>query len=244
MTKTENIGLPFILGNKLFKHCFPAYRTLYKFYKKVSDRHERALLKDVLRPGMTVVDVGANIGIYTAFMAKIVGEKGKVYAFEPSPHNFKLLKKYNNNDNVTLVQAAVGDTTGQITLYISDKLNVDHRTYKTGEKRKEIKVLSYRLDDYLQNEKIDFIKMDIQGFEYQALLEMKNILRNNHDIKLLMEFWPYGLTKAGSSPEKLLAFLRQLDFQTELIEGNHRVQCPPIPKRNDFSYYRSLFAFR
>jgi len=236
--------LPFLLGNKLFKHCFPVYRIAYKLYKAFSDRHERALLRDIIRPGMTVVDVGANIGIYTAFMAKIVGEKGRVCAFEPSPQNFKLLKEYNNSANVTLVRAAIGDTTGQIALYISDKLNVDHRTYETGEKRKRIDIQSYRLDDYLQNEKVDFIKMDIQGFEYQALLGMKNILQNNQNIKILMEFWPYGLIKAGSGPEEVIAFLHQLGFQTELIEGNQRKQCPPIPERNDFSFYRSLLAFR
>ncbi|MHC4571440.1 MAG: FkbM family methyltransferase [Planctomycetota bacterium] len=244
MTKTENIPLPFLLGNKLFEHCFPVYRILYKFYKKFSDRHVGSLLKEIISPGMTVIDVGANIGFYTAFMASIVGEKGKVYAFEPLPQNFNLLKKHNNHDNITLVQAAVGDKTGEITLYISDKLNVDHQTYETDEKREKIDVLSYRLDDYLENKRIDFIKMDIQGFEYQALLGMKNILQSNPDIKVLMEFWPYGLIKAGSSVERLLTFLHELDFQTELLEQNDRKKMPPIPKRNDFSYYRNLLAFR
>jgi FkbM family methyltransferase len=244
MIKTENIGLPFLLGNKLFKHSFPVYRILYKLYKACSDRSERAILKEIIKPGMTVLDIGANIGIYTSFMAKIVGEKGRVYAFEPSPHNFNLLKKYNNQGNVTLVQTAIGDTTGRIALYISDKLNVDHRTYETGEKRKKIDVPSYRLDDYLQGRKIDFVKMDIQGFEYKALLGMENTLQNNQDIQILMEFWPYGLIKAGSKPEEVLAFLHRLGFQTELIEGNQRKRYPPIPKQTDFAYYRSLFVFR
>ena len=193
---------------------------------------------------MTVVDVGANIGIYTAILVRIVGEKGKVYAFEPSPHNFNLLKKYNKSNNVTLVQAAVGDTTGEIVLYVSDKLNVDHQTYETDEIRQKINVLSYRLDDYLKNEKVDFIKMDIQGFEYHALLGMKNILRNNANIKIFMEFWPYGLIKAGSSPEKLLTFLHELDFKTEFIGKSSRKKCPPVPEKNNFSYYQNLFAFR
>jgi len=244
MTKIENIPLPFLLGNKLFEHCFPVYRRLYQFYKRFSDRHVGALLKEFINPGMTVIDVGANIGFYTAFMANIVGEKGRVYAFEPLPHNFNLLKKYNKSNNVTLVQAAVGDTTGEIVLYVSDKLNVDHRTYETDEKREKINISSYRLDDYLKNEKVDFIKMDIQGFEYHALLGMKNVLQSNPGIKVLMEFWPYGLIKAGCSPEKLLTFLHELDFKTEFIEKSGRKKCPPVPERNDFSYYQNLFAFR
>lgn len=244
MSERENISLAFRLGNQLYKHCFPVYNVLYKLYKKLSDRHERALVKDIISSGMTAVDIGANIGVYTAFLAKTVGQKGKVYAFEPSPHNFNLLKKCNKNNNVILVQAAVGDTTGQTILYVSDKLNVDHQTYETDEKREKIDVPSYRLDDYLRDEKVDFIKMDIQGFEYQALLGMKNILQTNPDIKVLMEFWPYGLKKAGASAEKLITFLHNLDFKTELIDGAARIPCPPLPERNDFSYYRSLLAFR
>ena len=244
MTERDNIALPFLWANKLFKYCFPLYRLLYRLYRKIIDRHERILLKGIIQPGMTVVDVGANIGIYSAFFAKIVGNTGKVYAFEPSPHNFNLLQKYNKNKNLTLIQAAVGDTTGKITLYVSDKLNVDHRTYESGENREKIEIASYRLDDYLKSEKIDFIKMDIQGFEYQALLGMKNILQNNPDIKILMEFWPYGLAKAQSSTEELLDFLHKLGFRTELIEGNSRKECPPFSERKDFSYYASLLAFR
>jgi FkbM family methyltransferase len=244
MSERENINVALLLGNKLFEHCFPVYNVLYKLYKRFVDRYERTLLKDIIKPGMTVVDVGANIGIYTAFMTKIVGEKGKVYAFEPSPYTFNLLQKCVRNHNVTLVQAAVGDTTGRITLYLSDKLNVDHHTYETDEERQRIDIPSYRLDDYLKNEKVDFIKMDIQGFEYRALLGMKNILQTNHDIKVLMEFWPYGLTKAGTSPEELITFLHNLDFQTELVEAKCRKPCPTVAERNDFSYYRRLLAFR
>jgi hypothetical protein len=75
-------------------------------------------------------------------------------------------------------------------------------------------------------------------------LGMKNTLQSNPDIKILVEFWPYGLIKAGSSVEKLLTFLHELDFQTELLEWNGRKKIPPIPKGNDFSYYRNLLAFR
>ncbi len=86
--------------------------------------------------------------------------------------------------------------------------------------------------------------MDIQGFEYQALLGMKNILQSNPKIKLIMEFWPWGHIKAGSSAEEVVKFLRELDFQIELMEGGKRLPCTPVPLRRDFSYYRSLFAFR
>jgi len=219
------------------------YRPLYSCYKNFSDRHERHLLNTIIRPGMTVVDVGANIGVYAEYFSHRVGKQGRVYAFEPSPQNFNILIKGKFN-NVTCVNAALGDTTGEITLFISDELNVDHRTYDTGENRKTISIPSYRLDDYITGQRIDFIKMDIQGFEYNALQGMKTILKNNPDIKLLLEFWPYGLKKAGSGPEEVVVFLQGLGFQTWLLEGKELKPCPPVPEEDGFRYYRNLFAAR
>jgi len=244
MTEKEKISSHLLLGNKLFHHFFPLYKILYPFYKRFSDKHEITIVKNYIKPDMTVVDIGANIGFYTNLMSKLVGEKGRVYAFEPSPQNFNLLQKYNRNNNVTLIQAAVAQSTGQIPLYISDKLNVDHRTYKTDEDRETVNVPSYRLDDYLKNQKVDFIKMDVQGFEYNALLGMENILKNNPQIKLLMEYWPYGLIQAGTTPEKLFAFLGNLGFQAAIIDSGQRKKCPPIPAQKDFAYYQTLFISR
>ena len=64
------------LGNLLYEHCPPLYRVLYRAYKALSDRAERRLLRDVLRPGMVVADVGANIGVYSTFLAGLVGNAG------------------------------------------------------------------------------------------------------------------------------------------------------------------------
>ena len=66
-------------------------------------------------------------------------------------------------------------------------MNVDHRTYDTNEAREKIIIKMVNLDQYLGPKKIDFIKMDIQGFEYQALLGMKELLSANQHIKLVME---------------------------------------------------------
>src|SRR5215217_3365241 len=118
------------VGNKVYERAFAIYRPLYGAYKAYADRAERQLLRKILFPGAVVVDVGANIGIYTKFFSRCIGPTGLVHSFEPSPENFKRLQSVTRNlANVRLKQAAVGESSGRSTLYISDKLNVDHRAY-------------------------------------------------------------------------------------------------------------------
>ena len=118
------------IGNKVYEHAFPIYRPLYAAYKAYTDRAERRLLRNILFQGAIVVDVGANIGIYSEFLARRVGPTGLVHCFEPSPDNFKRLCAATRNlSNVRLSNAAVGESSGESKLYISEQLNVDHRTY-------------------------------------------------------------------------------------------------------------------
>ena len=70
------------VGNKLYQHAFPIYRPLYSAYKNYADRAERNLLRRVLFPGAVVVDAGANIGIYSSFLAGCVGPTGQVHSFD------------------------------------------------------------------------------------------------------------------------------------------------------------------
>ena len=76
------------LGNWLFEHQYAVYRPLYGSWKAFSDRRERALARRILKPGMTVADVGANIGVYSRFFSRLVGPSGHVHAFEPAEQNY------------------------------------------------------------------------------------------------------------------------------------------------------------
>jgi FkbM family methyltransferase len=160
-----------VLGNQLYRRAYPLYKPLYSLYKALWDRSERAILRRVVRPGMIVVDIGANIGVYSRFLAGLVGVNGKVIAFEPAPDNFRRLW-----DNVAAlpqiepIQAAVGGSTGEIVLFESEELNVDHRVYDTRENRHQVRVPCWVLDDYISaDERVDLIKIDVQGFELPAL---------------------------------------------------------------------------
>jgi FkbM family methyltransferase len=235
------------IGNKIYQHAFPVYRPLYAAYKAYADRAERQLLRKILFPGAVVADVGANIGIYSQFLAHCVGPTGLVHSFEPSPDNFRRLSSATRDlSNVRLTQAAVGERSGEGKLYVSDKLNVDHRAYKAdGDSRRVISIEMVALDDYFKpGQRIDLVKMDIQGYEFHALRGAERVLQENPDINLLLEFWPAGLGQAGVHWEELVQMLHRLNMKLTLVKPFGLVPFEAQNVRNDTSWYVNLFAHR
>lgn len=193
---------------------------MYKVFKKRQDAFEISLLQKHIKPGDIVLDIGANIGFYSEIFSSLVGEKGKVYCFEPDAVNFKHLKdRVNHIKNVSIYHKAVADSNQTIKIYTSKLLNVDHRTYKPDEYDEEIDIEAVALDSFLQTPKVNFIKIDIQGFEMTAMKGMNQILKNNN-LKILSEFWPYGLKKAGSSIIEYYSLLVSNGFKVYLINQN------------------------
>jgi FkbM family methyltransferase len=234
-------------ANKLYEYAFPIYRPLYAAYKTYADRAERELLRRILFQGAVVADVGANIGIYSQFFSACVGPGGLVHSFEPSRDNFKrLFAATRDVSNVRLTQAAVGERSGECTLYVSDKLNVDHRAYKAdGDSRRAVPTQMVALDDYFKpGQRVDVIKMDIQGYEFHALRGAQRVLQENADINLLLEFWPAGLAQAGVRWEELVQLLQQLDMNLALARSHGLVPFEARDVRSDISWYVNLFAHR
>jgi len=235
------------IGNKVYEHAFPIYRLFYRAFKAYTDCAERQLLRKMLFPGAVVVDVGANIGIYSEFLSHCVGPTGLVHSFEPSPDNFRRLSAATHDlSNVRLTQAAVGEASGECKLYVSDKLNVDHRAYKTdGDSRRAIPTEMVALDDYFKpGQRVDLIKIDIQGYELHALHGAQRVLQENPDINLLLEFWPAGLKQAGVGWEKLVEMLQGLNMNLTLVRTGGLVPFDAHDVRNDISWYVNLFAHR
>jgi FkbM family methyltransferase len=233
------------IGNSLYAHAFPIYRPLYRTYKIYTDRAERQLLKRILSTGDVVVDAGANIGMYSQFLSRCVGATGVVHAFEPSPENFKRLQSAARKlANVRLSQAAVGECSGKAKLYLSDKLNVDHRTYATGgEPRRFATIDITALDDYFKSgQRVDLLKMDIQGYELHALRGANRVLADNPTAKLLLEFWPYGLKQAGANWMDLLATLESKNMVVRQVTKHGLVPFRSEPVRESPDWYVNLFA--
>lgn len=200
------------LSGFLFRNAFPIYAVLYNRYKIVSERCEVALIRRLVRPGDRVADVGANIGFYTQVLGECVGRDGHVYAFEPDETNFKRLgRRARPYQQIHLIHAAVAERSGNLDLYLSPDLNVDHRTYATDEARAKVTVDAIALDDFFRppNDALHFIKMDIQGAEYAALLGMRQVVRRSPSLRILMEMWPRALDRFGKGTAAALLELVQ-----------------------------------
>lgn len=187
----------------------------------VFGEYETKLVKDLVKPGMTVVDVGANIGYFTVIFSKLVGNTGKVYAFEPDPYNYDILSKnikLNNLSNVILIPKALSNFPGKIKLFL-DKTNLGNMSFAAqniSDDGGEIEVEAVTLDSYLGGQKVDFIKIDVQGAEGLVLGGAKNTLNNNH-LKILTEFWPYGLKNLKTDPLILLRDLEGAGFKIKIL---------------------------
>lgn len=212
------------IGNLLFHHAFPLYKIVYHFFKTKQDAYEMSLLKRFVKPGDTVLDIGANIGFYTEYLSNLVGQSGRIHAFEPDSTNFKhLQKRVIALKNVTINNKAVADKTQELKIYTSKELNVDHRTYKPDHYDQEITIQALSIDEYMTSQPVHFIKMDIQGFEMTAVSGMIKTLQNN-DVKMISEFWPDGMKKAGHSVLEYFQYLKSLHFFVYLIQDENLIE--------------------
>jgi len=214
-------------GNKMF---LPSNRG-GRFGKKdpaitgIFDPIETSFVKNELKKDQIVLDIGAGVGYYTLLFADIVGENGKVFAFEPEPKNYNLLKKnvkLNNYKNIILKNLAVSNVTGKTKLYISDYPFM-HSILPSSSSKNSIKIPSIKLDDFFKDKdirkKISFIKVDTEGYDLQVLHGGNKLLEENNYLKLIIEFNPSPVEKAGSSSLDLLNFLKIKGFSINYV--NH-----------------------
>jgi FkbM family methyltransferase len=193
-------------GCKLLKFKVPKYN--YEFYCRINKddfivmtRHEDVIIEH-FRPkeGDVVVDVGAHIGRYTIIASKQVGPNGKVIAIEADPSNFEMLNhniELNRLANVTTLNYAAFSKEAKIKLYlpagdIFTKYNtiMSNWVWVRPEEDKFVEVNGNTLDNLLQQigiRQVNWIKIDVEGAEFEVLKGANNLLLNNKDIVLLVE---------------------------------------------------------
>lgn len=187
------------------------------------------IILNLVNSGDVCVDIGAHVGLYTVLLSKKVGIAGHIYAFEPDKDSFKLLEKNvsaNNCRNVSLYNLGVSNIDCELPFYIHKNNQGNNRIYNGGTEQNEYlsyyKVKCMTLDSIIRsNQKVDFIKMDIQGAEMLALQGMKSVLTSNKDIIIVSEFWPYGMSLCGSSAKGYIELLRGLGFNMYEFNTNN-----------------------
>lgn len=177
-------------------------------------RYEKStteLFKQIIRPGMAIVDIGAHVGYFTRLFSKRTGRGGRVYACEPDPSNFALLEKNTKHrKNIKVFQLAIGDHAGAIDFFHSELKTGCHSTIPSSFRPTKLTVSSITLDQLCEKERIsrvDMIKMDIEGGEVAALRGMTETLKANPHIQIITEFNPECFREAQIEP---ISFIKQL----------------------------------
>jgi FkbM family methyltransferase len=181
----------------------------------------RELMKTVIRPGMRCIDAGASTGYYSCLMATLVGPAGKVHAFEPMPSSFRLLNKNVKENNlgevVKAYQLACSSSSRAIDATVSGNMYIA-RTDNEGEKVS----MEAAVVDELISGVVDVIKIDVEGYEIEALGGMSRIIRDHRPVIFseINEYWLRTCAKASGN-----AYLEYLnDFGYRVCD----VKCPEI----------------
>jgi FkbM family methyltransferase len=176
----------------------------------------------LIRPGMTVVDVGANVGVWTAAFSRWAGPRGRVIALEPAPANLLALqqaKQRNAWANVEIHGVAAADSEGTMFLECSSFNSGNNSLSLGGGTNKAVQVQTVRLDSLLAGTRVDVLKIDVQGWEASVLRGAKETLRRNRPIMARLEVWPAGLRRVGSNLDEILEILASCGLEVVAPRG-------------------------
>ena len=192
--------------------------------------HVENTILDMLRPGDTVIDIGANVGYHTLAMANGVGSGGQIHAFEANPEAMRLLRatmSLNAFGWIRLYEKAVLDRPGTFTLasdpdhFGSGHVITDRQSSDYGASySKRVEVASVTLDAELAHKvgTVDLIHMDIEGSEPLALRGGQVLIERSPNIKIITE-WSVGMMGARADVGEYIAWLVKLGFSFWLIEA-------------------------
>ncbi len=186
-----------------------------------------------IRPGDVIWDVGANVGFYSGQFAQSVGVNGRVYAFEPSPENLKLLaKQVESYNNVTIVPGALGrENTKAFLKQSSDQLGVTSRIIATRENPQNETLYEVEVwtgDGFVETAKSplpNLVKIDAEGAEVEILEGMDNILSSQELRTIFIEVHFLVLQEKGmpNAPRQIEKNLVSKGFHLRWIDLSHLV---------------------
>ena len=174
--------------------------------------NETNLVKKVIKPGWTVIDVGANFGWYSIHFSQLVGQNGKVFVFEPVPETYEELNsniKLNSSQNIKVFNFALGNKDGSISFGVPAFDGGSGASSEFLKYSKRIRTTMRQLDDVMKEQninKVDFIKVDIEGGELNMLKGAEKLLEHFRP-KILIEIVDIHCQRFGHSPVDVYQFL-------------------------------------
>ncbi len=183
---------------------------------------ELSFVERFLQPGMTVLDIGAHHGFYTLLASRRVGRQGRVISFEPSSREGKALLRHvslNRCGNVSVQACAVGNEAAEACLYVVEGKQTGCNSLRppiaeSGTSAQRVPVA--RLDDWLREnkiERVDFIKLDVEGGELEALKSAEELLERRPRPLILTEVQDLRTQPWGYPAREIIDFLRHRDYR-------------------------------
>jgi FkbM family methyltransferase len=205
------------------------------------------VLKSLLKEGDAFIDCGAHVGYFTILASELVGETGKVFAFEAEKENYNDLIaniKLNELKNIHPFHKAVGDKNikaeiiynrdndGGHSLWNPSKHELNNLTRANELIKEPVKMVTI---DSLIDEPVKLIKMDIEGCEFQALKGAEKLLKK-HQPLVIIEVNDFALQEMGTSKEEIFSFMDGLKYNVFDLETGE------YPKREGRYVYNVIFV--
>ena len=190
------------------------------------ESEELNTVRNLLKESDVFVDLGANIGLFSTVASRAVGPNGHVYSFEPFPLNAKRLKRHkevNDCSNMTIIESAVADKSGTLTLVYDDSNQNTGMPSAYKEEGNRIEVPLVALDEIAREQvwrRVDFIKMDIEGGEYLALKGMQKTL-TNWAPTILLELHPEAVARTPYTSDQITTLLTEIGYQGRRIGSGY-----------------------
>jgi FkbM family methyltransferase len=182
-------------------------------------------LDGVAMPGMVCVDVGANVGYFSLFMAKKVFPNGKVYSFEPTRQTYEVLDRnvrLNGFFNVEPSDIALSDVSGRVQLMegppgfdVYNSLGQVTHPCAAGQRFTPAMVASSSLDEYMSSRNIrvvDIVKIDVEGWELPVLKGMEQLISGNPQMVIVVEMAEQTTSGCGYLPSAIVDYLHARDM--------------------------------
>jgi FkbM family methyltransferase len=201
-------------------------RAAHRYYR---DDHEADLfdcLRQIVKPGDTVIEVGANVGIFTVLLARWLSPNGRIFAFEPTPMAKDALEDHLNlnrvEEIVTVIPDALSDAAGQARFYMEgtsgqNTLSTTHSRLPNAEC---ISIFVNTLDAFCQARHVEpnLIKIDVEGFEFHVLRGSLQLLLSNRPF-VVVEFHPMLWGETGVTQSRIEELLDRVDYKCIPITG-------------------------
>jgi FkbM family methyltransferase len=241
---------PWVNGKKIKLHSFK--HKGYWYHRKKREYSTMLLFSSLIKPGFTVVEAGGHIGFVSLYFASLVGTGGRVFVFEPGSNNLPYIK-HNlkrsfdemNSDRLVLIEAAVGEQNGVVSFF-EDSLTGQNNSViadfqglrgsqecsyvESSVQRREVRLVS--LDSYFADQHIDFIKIDIEGYEWFALQGASEVINRNK---------PSLMVEVQSNQKEIFAWLTEKDYIL-VNDVCKRLKSPSSLKGNIFCLHKNRHA--